>query len=262
MLISACNHLGDFLGVEGRSREFDEARFSFFSRSERLTPCIPKQPDRQEGEMLKSAIQFVAEAIVAHLESGAFPDEGDAARLLYAAEIEIMRELVGRRPGLVERLLKIAEAGTGARPAFALTLIRHWCDQPEVAARLRALFEAREARDPALACHIVWRVLDDPKLPEEWHRRLFDYLMKNWDAWKRHVAEVKEPGPEGMIETVRGRLENPTYPRSKKWIYLLCLPDGLASDRLEAERMIREAASSPEEHMRSVAEVLLSRFYK
>jgi hypothetical protein len=211
--------------------------------------------------MPESAVQFVADAIAAHLESGAFPDEGDAARLLYAAEIKIMRELAAQRPALVERVLQIAESETGARPAFALALIRHACSQPGIAARLRCLFDERATRDPALACHLVWRVLDHPDLPDQWHKRLIDYLMSNWDAWKRHLAEFKEPGPDGMIPVIRGRLDDPTYPTLKKWIYLLCLPDGLASDSQAAERMIREAAGSNEENIRHVAEALLSRFY-
>lgn len=200
------------------------------------------------------------ESIVAHLDTGAFPDEGDAARLLYAAEVKIMRELVAKRPTLVERVLQIAESETGARPAFALALIRHACSEPATAARLRRLFDERATTDPRLACHLVWRVLDDPDLPEDWHKRLIDYLMSNWDAWKRHLAEFREPGPDGMIAVIRGRLDDPTYPSSKKWIYLLCLPDGLASDGQEAERMIRKAAGSGEENIRFVAEVLLRRF--
>lgn len=211
--------------------------------------------------MPESPNRFVASAIVAYLESGAVPEEGYAARLLYAAEIKIMRELVAQRPPLVERLLQIAETETGARPAFALALIRHACCQPETAARLRRLFDERAATDPGLACHLVWRVLDDPDLPDDWHKRLIDYLMSNWDAWKQHLSEFKEPGPEGMIAVIRGRLADPTYPSSKKWIYLLCLPDGLASDGQEAERIIREAAGSGEENIRLVAEALLRRFY-
>lgn len=202
-----------------------------------------------------------SEAIAAHLESGTFPDEGDAARLLYAAEIKIMRDLVARRPALVERMLQFAEAETGARAAFALALIRHACAQPETAVRLRRLFDERAATDSGLACHLVWRVLDDPDLPEDWHKRLINYLMSNWDAWKRHLAEFKEPGPDGMLAVIRGRLDDPTYPSSKKWIYLLCLPDGLASNGQEAERIIREAGTSGEGNIHLVAEALLRRFY-
>ncbi len=211
--------------------------------------------------MADSAVRFVAEAIIAHLQNGAFPDESDAARLLYAAEIKIIREIAAERPALVDRMLQIAESETGARPAFALALIRHACSQPEIAARLRQLFDERATADPGLACHLVWRVLDDPDLPGDWHRRLFNYLINNWDAWKRHLAEFQEPGPDGMIAAVRSRLDDPTYPSSKKWIYLLCLPDGLASDRREAECMIREASRSGEENIRSVVEALISRFY-
>jgi hypothetical protein len=77
--------------------------------------------------MPESAVQFVADAIAAHLESGAFPDEGDAARLLYAAEIKIMRELAAQRPALVERVLhrrvrdrRTAGLRSGAYPACVL----------------------------------------------------------------------------------------------------------------------------------------------
>jgi hypothetical protein len=234
---------------------------------------IKKDRDKQLGSYYETKLGWTltineeearrgrAQTIVARLESGAFPDETDAARLLYAAETKIMRELVAHRPALVERMLQVAEAEAGARPAFALALIRHACSQPDIAARLRRLFDERAATDPALACHLVWRVLDDPDLPEEWHSRLIDYLMSNWDAWKQHLAEFKEPGPGAMIAVIQGRLDDPTYPSSKKWIYLLCLPDGLASDGHEAERMIREAAGSGEGNIRSVAEALLRRFY-
>jgi hypothetical protein len=165
--------------------------------------------------MPESAVQFVGDAIVAYLEGGAFPDEGDAARLLYAAEVRIMRELVAQRPALAERLLQIAESETGARPAFALALIRHVCAEPATAARLRRLFGERAMTDPALACHVVWRVLDDPDLPDPWHKRLIDYLMSNWDAWKRHLGEFKEPGADGMIEVGEGWMIQATHlPRS------------------------------------------------
>ena len=48
-----------------------------------------------------------------------------------------------------------------------------------------------------------------------------------------------------MLGAIESRLSDPTYPASKKWIYLLCLPDGLAPDEATAKGLcVREMASS------------------
>jgi hypothetical protein len=202
---------------------------------------------------------FTAEAIVHHLASGASPSPEEAVQLPYAPEICRMRELVKEQPPLVDRLVDLVTSETGARPAFALQLLRYPASQASVATKLRMIFESRSITDVDLGCHLIWRILDDPMLPQEWHMRLFTYATDRWTEWKRHLEQF-HTGPELMMAVIQGRFDDPSYPPSKKWIYLLCLPDGLAADQHLVRQILVGAAQSTDTVTRRVGGSLLDRF--
>ena len=211
--------------------------------------------------MPKKPNSYVADAIVSRLASGAWPSDEDAAHLLYAPEIPQMRMLVPDYPGLASALLKVASSETGNRAAFSLSLLRHVAAGPEWAQSLRDLFLKNGDTNPTFACHVIWRLLDNPELPLDWHDSLFKYILGHWDAWKRHSAEFEEPGPLEMVTAVENRLSDPTFPASKKWIYLLCLPDGLATDAMAAKRIVERETESSDKFRAYVATEIVHRFW-
>jgi len=204
---------------------------------------------------------FIAEAVVEHLASGAWPSDDEAARLLYAPEVTQMRELVCRHSRLIPELLGVVRTETGSRAAFSLSLLRHVSADPDIAALFRNLFVSNSDRHSSLACHLIWRVLDDPALPRDWHQRLLDYILESWEAWKSHIGEFEEPTPDEVIAVVQGRLVDATYPEAKKWIYLLCLPVGLSSDTVAATALLVREGNSSDDFRAGVARQILQRFW-
>lgn len=212
--------------------------------------------------MSRKPNSYVADAIVNRLASGLWPSEEDAAHLIYASEIPRMRLLVSDDPRLASELLQVASTETGHRAAFFLALLRYVAAEAKCAQSLRDLFLKNCDTYPVFACHLIWRLLDDPELPLDWHQTLFKYVLDHWDSWKRHSAEFEEPGPRETATVVESRLGDPTFPASKKWIYLLCLPDGLAADLEEARRIVERETGSSDNFRSHVAQEIARRFWK
>ena len=197
---------------------------------------------------------FVADAIVAALKSGSYPSDAEARVLDRRPLIDLLRQRIGNAD--VRDLLTIVEDGSDGVAGFAVSLLRHHVKQKSV----RTCFEARWSKArPHLKNRLMWRLLDDPNLDKAWHERFFDFVQKEWPTFRDFNRDFYgEPGK--ALASLLNRLADPTFPESKRWIYLCSAPE-VVDDRDAAKAIVSLGLSAKDPFQRQVAQKLLKRFF-
>jgi polar amino acid transport system ATP-binding protein len=208
----------------------------------------------KSGSSSGNQLEAVADAVVAQIRNGSFP-EGENAEFLNRFQIiDLLRERIDETD--LPRLFGVIEGREGASAAFALSLLRKFSERQEVQARLRSRWKSANA---FLRGYLLWRILDDPELPGDWHATLFDFVFKEWDTFRKEQLMFWGMR-KNVLEGIKSRISNPSFPESKKWAYLCCLPE-LAEDQKAAEGMIRSELDSSDAFTREVSRRLLDRFF-
>jgi len=101
-----------------------------------------------------------------------------------------------------------------------ITLIRKYCTSEPFKQQLKILWEKA---DDILKEAILWRLLDDETLDEDWHQKIFDYVKINYSTYfKESIITYYGVGEKGLKEAIQSLNDN-QFPETKKWIYLFGL---------------------------------------
>jgi hypothetical protein len=190
-------------------------------------------------------------ALVARLRGGYEPTDAELSAWTVADTIDILRGDI-TEADLTWIAARIADE-RGARGAFFLALSKPLATKPEIKSLLASRFETADAR---LRTELLWRLLDDPGLPDETHRRLFEFVTSEWDAFKVSLPYLGAPSQ--ILEAALRRIAE--CPRGKRWIYLCCLPE-YAADQQAVTGLLALACTSDDGFLAHVARVLMERFY-
>lgn len=197
-------------------------------------------------------LEFVAGAVLAHLRSGRRPTETEAV------ELTRLPVVAGLRAGIEPKdkdwvVALVSESGNKAK--LGVALIKNLAKNNDVQDLLRARFDAADA---TLRSWLFWKILDDPKLPQEWHQRLFKFAIDEWDIFR--VATLDHFGtPDQVRPLALGRIADASIPPSKQWANLLCLI--VAPDQAAAKAVILLCRASWNDFGKSVADELLEKFF-
>ena len=201
------------------------------------------------------ALEFLAEALVHHLRSGAVPTEEEADLMNRLPIIDCLRDRA-KRPDVDGWLMPAVSNQEGECAGLCLSLLRKFDTDPATCDSLKQRWSTASS---FLKAHLLWRILDDPDLPQEWHQRIVDFILREQEAF--HAASLKFLGPpERAAEIARKRFHDPKFPTSKKWSYL-CRVVGTACDAQEARRFLQDSLRDPDPFTQRVASLLLERFY-
>ncbi len=101
-----------------------------------------------------------------------------------------------------------------------ITVTRKYCAKDPVRQLIRNLWVKADDR---LKEGILWRLLDDNTLPEDWHRNIFLYIKNNYNTYFRDsIISYYGNGVTGLNEAIDSLYDN-QFPTSKKWVYLFSL---------------------------------------
>jgi len=70
---------------------------------------------------------------------------------------------------------------------------------------------------------ILWRLLDDPELPDDFHRAIWDWTEEHPNSFVDWLVEYMKPRTEEgffLMDDMEESLDKPENPRSKHWIYV------------------------------------------
>lgn len=196
---------------------------------------------------------FTADAIIAHIRDGHWPGAGWES-LNRFPQIDLLRARVEEKD--IPRLFDIVEQNSDPSAALALSLLHHFCRREDVKLRLQARWDSA---DVSLQSHLLWRILDDPHLPQEWHARLFDFILSEWETFKNEQIQFMG-NPQNVIPRALRRIDDPTFPETKKWAYLCCVPE-IAEDQAAAKALVGLGHKFDDSFTRKVAAVLLKQLF-
>jgi polar amino acid transport system ATP-binding protein len=202
-----------------------------------------------------SQLRFVGDAVSTRIKGGDFPSDHDAEFLNRSPLIEIIRLRINSKD--IPRLLNIIDRHSGPSAVFALNLLRNYGQHEGVKKRLRSRWDDASV---FLRCHLMWRILDDPDLPMDWHAKLFEFVIENWDVFKKNVLNMFGGVRRDMVREISQRIHDIGFAEYKKWAYLCCVPE-VFDDQDAAEKLVRSALSSSDPFTREVANRLLTHFF-
>jgi hypothetical protein len=196
----------------------------------------------------------IADVVVGFMRRGRVPDECDAD---YLNRLPIVDELRAR---ITEQDLiwiwPVIDNESGERFGLFLSLLRKFTTRSDVQEHLRKRW--RSATSFARA-HLMWRILDDPKLSAAWHKKLFAFVLKNWQDFQGVSLKFLGTPQTVVVQTLK-RLADPSFPASKKWAYLCRVPS-VADDEEAAIALISMGLLMKDKFTREVARALLRRFF-
>lgn len=197
---------------------------------------------------------FIADAALTTLRTGTRPADIDSDLLNRLPIIDALRVRVERTD--LEWIWPIVEGESRERAGLFVSLLQRYAHEPESQVRLRSIWAKAEV---LLRAHLMWRILDDPKLPLEWHEKLFEFVLSEWSMFQR--ISLKFLGtPETVIMQVLKRIADPSFPKSKRWAYLCRIPEG-AEDQEAARALVLLGVSGGDEFMQKVGRELLQQFF-
>jgi len=144
----------------------------------------------------------------------------------------------------------------GDRFGLHLSLLRMFTIRQDVQQRLQQRWQTADAFGKA---HLIWRILDDPQLREEWHRKLFRFVLSDWEEFQK--VSLKFLGtPSNVVQHALKRIGDTSFPDSKKWVYLCRVPT-VSDDPDAAKALVNLGLLMKDEYTKEVAAELLKRFF-
>lgn len=138
----------------------------------------------------------------------------------------------------------------GVLQRFGLTLLRPIHHVPGVSELLRQLWE-----DSDLPVHahvyIQFEILQDEQLSAAVKEELLKFTLDNWSEWLQSAACWIGGDAKAVCKYVQSRLDDPSIPASKRWIYACVL--GLAGSASCAESLFKRLDIDPDAFVRMVA---------
>jgi hypothetical protein len=205
-----------------------------------------------------TVLDYVAEKIMADLRSGA---DVPSAVIDEAVRYELTNHLRSRVWAKDFDLARgLCESGQCNEQRLGLSLIqglRHTGGdnlRADIYSYLTSLWEAELEFESRAS--LVYALLDYEELLAEFHEKLLLFTEKNWDRMIAHTLDWCG-GPAAILRMTEERVNNPKFPRTKRWIYL-CLAVG--ADDLGAARALVEAYAHDEDlFLRRVVSIILAR---
>lgn len=206
---------------------------------------------------MNDANRDLARSSMQDLRNGKVIDDGLAYKLNSVPLIDYCRELI--QDGDAEWLKSIASSSTGPLiRELVISLMHPFCkkNDRDIRAYLENLWNS--SNEYNIRMQVMWRLLDYDDLPVDLHRDIYkNFVVPNWDKWLPYIVD-KFGGKEKVFTSIQKRLQNPSFPVSKAWVYL-CVSTGCKDEhKAETKNMIKQYLSSNDSMNSEVAKDLLN----
>ncbi len=218
-----------------------------------VRPTIEDSRRAMTGIQIPPTHSRSARDILEQLRSGAVPSAAEALDLHTATVLDELRPLI--EPSDIGWIFAVAATADDERVGLYMSLLAPYAQRPDVQEAVR---KAWDEGSVYLKTVLLWRLIDDPNLPIAWHRKLFGFVLVEWEAFQRHSLSFFDGQDEVVITKSLERYFSPSIPESKKWAYLCSVAN---VDRYPMTRhgIVGLGLASTHEFVREVAAHLLDR---
>lgn len=200
--------------------------------------------------------KYLAVKVMEDIQNGNDIDEDLAKEVSRYPIIDYLRTQVKEAHlKMIQNLIHNSSSNDVKRLGVSLlnNLIRDRKCTEEIKAFLQGLWE-KENNENKL--YIMWKLLDLPDLDNHLHQEIYGFIKENWDAWLTKAVEWCG-GKDKVLDVVIARLNNPSFPKTKAWIYL-CNALG-SPDTRGVRSLITDYVESKDSIVSNVAKELLQR---
>lgn len=152
-------------------------------------------------------------------------------------------------------------------------IIHSLCESDDDAVRNLGFALLQNIRQERVRCYLeeVWQrpllsfklrtnlqaeLLNYPELSQDYHEQLFRFTLDNWQPWLQGIVDWCGGG-EGVLKYCTGRLSDPKFPKSKRWLYVCAA--AASNDLAAARNLIGSYVEDPDPFLRGVPREVLKR---
>lgn len=170
------------------------------------------------------------------LKNGKVIEDSLAYKLNSVPHVDYCRELI--QDSDAEWLKSLASSSS--KPLIrelAISLMHPLCkkNNRDIRAYLENLWNSSDEYN--IKMQVMWRLLDYDDLPVDLHGGIYkNFVVPNWNKWLPYIVD-KFGGKEKVFSSCQKRLNNPSFPASKSWVYL-CVATGCKGEEKENLKML------------------------
>ena len=245
----ALSSLGSTMGAF--AQRLTKALVERIFASAETAPREHRSPDLEQD---RPGLGLAADAVAQFLRLGHVPTEQEADWLNRLPIVDLLRSRMTEDD--LRWVWPAIENESGERLGLHLSLLRKFTTRQGVQQRLQQRWQTADAFGRA---HLIWRILDDPQLPEEWHQKLFRFVLSDWEQFQK--VSLKFLGtPSTVVQQTLKRIGDTSFPDSKKWAYLCRVPT-VSDDSEAAKALVSLGLLMRDAFTKEVAAELLNRFF-
>lgn len=184
-------------------------------------------------------LNYLAEKVMDDLRKGIELSDELIKNLNKYPFIDYIRKLVTKEDMRIIKKMIQSEKITVCRLGISLT--RQLLKEKEVQKHLFNIWKSTDEYD--IRRGLMFRFLDLDNLPINMHNEIYNFVRKNWDRWLANQANWYG-GKEKILSVCLDRLEGPSNPKSKAWVYL-CIAT-LSPEKDKVKELISRYLSSKE----------------
>ena len=206
--------------------------------------------------MTRSGVELADRSALDLIRRGEMPGDKELDTFHTSQIVDNLRRVVEVRD--LEWLLPAIATSQDGRLPLLISLIARHSARSDVQKILRQRWHISSVYIQSV---LMWRLLDDPLLSMDWHQRLFDLAIAEWELFCEESRRFFGKSEENLFSKAFERYCDPTRPKSKKWAYLCCIAcvDSYPS---AVDAILEQALSGSDPFLRTVAETLSARRYE
>ena len=205
--------------------------------------------------MEKIVANYIVSKLITDVRNNVQINDNLALALDKYPHIDILRGEIGEKDAVY--ILKTIPNQSVMAGNMLISLLRNYSEQP--AFKSWFIDHWYNTNDYNRRLTLLWRLLDDSSLELTMHEQLYKFVRENLVTFLDDTRDWLG-GKEAMLEACKNRLSDPTFPRTKDWIYL-CSATG-SPDTEGAVSLLGEYKSSQGDFTAKVAGDLLDKLRK
>ncbi len=205
--------------------------------------------------MNEFVVKYVASKVIDDIRSNRIIDDDLAENIDCHPYVDCMRVIIERED--IPKLLVLIDSSSLHVGNLAINLLKKFDHDESVKSFLLSAWEKEKRCERKYK--LIWRILDNEDLDSAYHNEIYNFVRQNLH-WFLEDQVRWYGGKEQVLDGIKARLKDKTFPKTKNWVYLC---GALASsDKESVAQLLREYQESNDEFTARVAKEMYKEHIK